>query len=220
MQLQKHAVQLASGFAALVLAGAAHAASGPTGVWIDHTGRGAVEITECGANLCGRIVWLKETSHGSVCGTQVIGDVKPMGSGTWDNGWIYDPEKEAKYSVELKPVGADKLRVVGYLGTKFFSETMTWKRAGADLQRCDKAASAAPAPVAPAPMDKAEAPSESQRGEEVPSAGKIDETSPAPAATTKRPREAAAGEPRAPKAKGQTCSLEYSGFRISFPCPE
>ena len=27
-------------------------ASGPTGVWIDHTGRGAVEITECAGRLC------------------------------------------------------------------------------------------------------------------------------------------------------------------------
>src|SRR4029077_14920970 len=35
------------------------AASGPTGVWIDHTGRGAVEIFECAGGLCGRIVWLK-----------------------------------------------------------------------------------------------------------------------------------------------------------------
>src|SRR5262245_21089755 len=87
------------------------AASGPTGVWIDHTGRGAVEITECAGALCGRIVWLKDTGHKGVCGTQVIGDTKRMASGTWDGGWIYDPEKNARYSVELKLIGADQLRV-------------------------------------------------------------------------------------------------------------
>jgi hypothetical protein len=29
-----------------------------------------------------------------------------------------------------------KLKVVGYAGTKLFSETMVWTRAPADLQRC------------------------------------------------------------------------------------
>jgi uncharacterized protein (DUF2147 family) len=118
-------------------------ASGPTGIWIDHTGRGAVEISECAGRLCGRIVWLKDAGHGSVCGTQVIGNAKRTAAGTWDGGWIYDPEKEQRYSVELKPVGADKLRVIGYLGSKFFSQTFTWKRPTAELERCDAPASAA-----------------------------------------------------------------------------
>ena len=52
------------------------AASGPTGVWIDHTGRGAVEIFECAGGLCGRIVWLKDAGNKSVCGTQIIGNAK------------------------------------------------------------------------------------------------------------------------------------------------
>ncbi|NIO39972.1 MAG: DUF2147 domain-containing protein, partial [Burkholderiales bacterium] len=50
-------------------------------------------------------------------------------NGTWDRGWIYDPEANSKYDVELKPIGSQKLRVMGYAGTKFLSETMIWKRA-------------------------------------------------------------------------------------------
>jgi uncharacterized protein (DUF2147 family) len=119
-------------------------ASGPTGVWIDHTGRGAVEITECAGRLCGRIVWLKDTGHKSVCGTQVIGNAKPIGKDTWDGGWIYDPDKNEKYSVELRTIGADKLRVMGYMGSKLFSETFVWKRPTADLKRCDAPATAIP----------------------------------------------------------------------------
>jgi uncharacterized protein (DUF2147 family) len=115
------------------------AAVGPTGVWIDHTGRGAVEISECAGKLCGHIVWLKEMDHRSVCGTQVIGNAKRTTAGTWDGGWIYDPEKNARYSVELKPIGADKLRVVGYMGSKLFSESFTWKRPTTELLRCDAA---------------------------------------------------------------------------------
>ena len=79
----------------------------PTGLWYDHTGRGAVEITKCGDQLCGRLVWLKDAEHAKqVCGIQIIGDVKPMASGAWDGGWIYDPERDAKFSVELTPIGA------------------------------------------------------------------------------------------------------------------
>ncbi len=128
---------VAAMLAALVPA-AAHAQS-PTGVWIDHTGRGAVEITECGKALCGHVVWLKEQKDAGTCRTQVIGNVQPIGGGVWDRGWIVDPEDKARYSVELKPIGSDRLRVVGYIGTKLLSETMTWRRAPSDLQRCDVA---------------------------------------------------------------------------------
>ena len=126
--------------AALTVAGFATtpslAASEPTGLWYDDTGRGAVEITKCGANLCGKLVWLKDAANKGTCGTQIIGNVKPMGGGTWDGGWIYDPEDNAKYSVELTPMGGEKLKVVGYAGSKMLSETMIWKRAPADLPRC------------------------------------------------------------------------------------
>jgi uncharacterized protein (DUF2147 family) len=219
MQLAKRTLTVVSGLAALALAGAAaHAAPAPTGVWLDHTGRGAVEITECGSALCGRIVWLKDAAHGSVCGTQVIGDAKPAGTGIWDNGWIYDPERQGKYSVELRPIGSDKLRVLGYLGSKFFSETMIWKRAGADLKRCDQPApNAAPAPAPAAPVEKAElTPAQPKQTERSPAPAKSEETEPAPA-----PRKA--GEQRRGSkaaSAGRTCTVEFSGIRVTFPCPE
>ena len=154
--MRKHALKLALCFSALTAAASAHAASGATGIWIDHTGRGAVEITECGANLCGRLVWLKDGANKKSCGTQIIGNAKSVGKDTWDGGWIYDPDKNEKYSVELKPIGADKLRVLGYMGSKLFSETMIWKRAPGDLKRCDDAEPTVTA--APAPSDKKAAP--------------------------------------------------------------
>lgn len=124
-------------------AGSAAAQSDPTGVWIDNTGRGAVEITECGKALCGKVVWVKSEKDRDGCGEQIIGNVKPAGKGLWDSGWIYSPEHGRKYDVELKPVGSDKLRVVGYAGIRLFSETYYWKRAPADLARCDAGQSAA-----------------------------------------------------------------------------
>jgi uncharacterized protein (DUF2147 family) len=166
--MQRHALKLAFALATLATAGPVSAQSSLTGVWIDHTGRGAVEITECGANLCGRLVWVKDKANKKGCGVQIIGNARPVGKDTWDGGWILDPEKNAKYSVELKPIGADKLRVLGYMGSKLFSETMIWKRAAGDLERCDAtpASTAAPQPPAddatkkspPASPDTAKAP--------------------------------------------------------------
>ena len=158
--MHKHALTFALCFAALATMGSSHAVSSPIGIWIDHTGRGAVEITECGANLCGRVVWLKDSTNKKACGTQIIGNAKPVGKDTWDGGWIYDPEKDAKYSVELKPIGADKLRVVGYMGSKLFSETMIWKRAAIDLERCDAAEPDTTATLAPSSKKAAPAPTD------------------------------------------------------------
>jgi len=133
--------------------GATAAVASPNGVWIDHTGRGAVEIVECsgGTGLCGYVVWVKDSKNSKACRTQIIGNVKAVGGNTWDRGWIIDPDDNSRYSVELKPIGEDRLRVTGYMGSKLFSETMTWRRAPADLKRCDATTTAAPATPPPAP---------------------------------------------------------------------
>jgi len=146
MRINATALTAAAIAAAMLTAGAARAEQAPLGVWIDHTGRGAVEIKDCNGKLCGYVAWVKDPKDAEGCGEQIIGDVKPIGGGTWDNGWIYDPDSDSKYDVELTPNG-ETLRVVGYAGTKWLSETMTWKRAPADLQKCSKG-SAAAAPAA------------------------------------------------------------------------
>jgi uncharacterized protein (DUF2147 family) len=120
---------------------------GPTGVWIDHTGRGAVEIVPCAEALCGRIVWLQQPNDKNgqllrdaknedkakrsqpICGLQIIGGLKRQSDGSWDNGWIYDPEQGENFDVELRLRSPDVLQVKGYKGVKFLSETYTWKRA-------------------------------------------------------------------------------------------
>lgn len=126
--------------AALTLSPAlATAASDPSGVWLDDKGRGAIEIKPCGDRMCGYVVWVKDTNDQRGCGKQILGDVSSAGSDTWDNGWIYSPEKQKKYSVELKRLSDEQLRVKGYAGTKYFSKTMVWTKAPADLGRCDVA---------------------------------------------------------------------------------
>jgi uncharacterized protein (DUF2147 family) len=153
MRFNAIALQTAALAVALLSTGAARADSSPLGLWIDHTGRGAVEIINCGDKLCGYIAWLKDTKNESACGDQVLGDVKSVGGGKWDNGWIWDPDSSSKYDVELTPMG-DQLHVMGYAGSKWLSESYTWKRAPSDLKKCTKpgqaAATSAPKPAAEA----------------------------------------------------------------------
>lgn len=130
---------IASAFAiSSLLPGATRAAdaSDPTGIWLNDTGRGAIEIKPCGNALCGNVVWVKDTNDAKGCGKQIIGNAAPVGGGRWDNGWIYSPERGRKYNVELKPLTNGTLRVTGYAGMRFLSKTMIWTRAPADLQLC------------------------------------------------------------------------------------
>jgi uncharacterized protein (DUF2147 family) len=135
-------------FAALWLLGAGVAAQTPpvdvTGLWIDHTGQGAVEITPCGDRICGRVVWLKNPNHKSksgklICGTQILGDLQPQPGNAWESGWIYNPEDEERFSAALKLTNANTLQVTGYLGIKLLGETFTWTRSPRQLERCGQA---------------------------------------------------------------------------------
>ncbi|MEI9900289.1 MAG: DUF2147 domain-containing protein [Hyphomicrobium sp.] len=158
MRFDRNALRGAAVVGALLAATAAHAENSATGLWIDHTGRGAVEITDCGGKLCGHVAWVEDAKNDGECGKQIIGNVKPVGKNKWDNGWIYDPDRDSKYDVELTLLSPDKLKVTGYAGSKWFSESYTWKRAPADLQKCGSsgdAAAAAPAPTTEEPATKA-----------------------------------------------------------------
>lgn len=122
-----------------VFSASAPASANPLGIWIDHTGRGAVEIITCGSAgaLCGKLVWLKDAEHAQACGMDILGDVKPVQDGRWDNGWIFDPDFGQRFDVELTPLANGDLQVVGYAGIKALSQTMIWKRSSSALSRCD-----------------------------------------------------------------------------------
>lgn len=131
---------------AIASSAAAHAAGDPTGIWIDHNNRAAVEISPCadGNGLCGYVVHIIQQQYASRCGLQILFNVTPNGGGR-----IYSPDRGKKYSVELTRLSDDKLKVVGNAGS-FFSKTYTWKRAPDTVARCGETTAAAPAPETPA----------------------------------------------------------------------
>ena len=139
----------------LILYGSHVFASGDiSGVWLDDSGKGAIEVKACGSSMCGYIVWLKNANgrngkplidrlnpeasrrNKPICGLQVIGQLKPQQDGSWDKGWIYDPKKGKAFDVEVRRLSQDGLQVKGYLGMKFLSETFVWRRIEGDFARC------------------------------------------------------------------------------------
>ncbi|MFG1397080.1 DUF2147 domain-containing protein [Roseixanthobacter pseudopolyaromaticivorans] len=145
--------------AALLLASVSGVAAAPdiSGVWLTDDGEAAVDLHLCGTTLCGHIVWLKtprdeaglpvrdednadETLRGRpLCGVEVIAGLAPQGDG-WEGGWIYDPERGARYSAAIQQNGKDSLAVTGFVGVKALGRTLVWSRAPAVLPRCDGAA--------------------------------------------------------------------------------
>ena len=243
MPFNKSALGSVAAAAFLLASGTANAATDPTGVWMNDTGRGAVEIKPCGAGLCGHVVWVKDTTDAKGCGRQIIGDAMPSGDGLWDNGWIYSPEKKKKYDVELKPLDNGTLRVKGYAGTKFFSKTMIWTKAPADLVRCGTIEAAAPAakPVETA-QPSATSPAKTAAATK-PKAADTTAKSAAPAARTSAPapeaaapaepeqeiasdESAAEGGPDISEALGKflkkgpngTCKLDTPWIQVDFKC--
>jgi uncharacterized protein (DUF2147 family) len=125
-----------------------------TGIWIDHTGRGAVEFTRCGEAICGTLVWIEKPNdekgqpfrdgnnpdtklrNRPICGLPIIGAAAPTAPGTFDGGWIYNPEDGKSYKVEVKLISPNIATVTGYLGVKFLGQTFTWKRAPTNLAKC------------------------------------------------------------------------------------
>jgi uncharacterized protein (DUF2147 family) len=142
-----------------VLAGATGAAN-ETGLWYDDSGDGAVKIEPCGNNLCGKIVWLKEPLNAkgeplfdrhnpdaskqkrSICGLQILGELKPQPNGGFDGGWVYDPKEGKSYSLAIQLTGKDQLSITGYLGVKLLGRTMIWTRAKTELPSCSTTAAA------------------------------------------------------------------------------
>ena len=125
--------------AATGTAGAARAQGSdyPLGIWTDEEGRGAVEVRTCGNSLCGYVVWVRDAKDRHGCGKQLMGNVTRSGSG-WDNGWIISPDNGSKYSVALEPLSRNSIKVIGYMGMRLFSQSMTWTRVTGDIERCDR----------------------------------------------------------------------------------
>lgn len=124
------------------------------GLWLDNEGKAAVEISRCDTNMCGKIVWLKDSADPQgkawmdilnpdeskrktpICGLPVIGDLKRQAGGEWTEGWIYDPEQGKRFNVELSLKDDKTLNVLGFDKERVKSELLVWTRLADNAPRC------------------------------------------------------------------------------------
>jgi uncharacterized protein (DUF2147 family) len=139
----------------LSLAAAARAAT-PLGLWYAEGGAAQVEISSCGTQLCGRVVWLRSPLDENGCelrdrynpnpglrnrpvvGLEVLRGLQGSGEDdiTWSGGTIYDPASGNTYRCSLRLETEDRLRLRGYLGIPIIGRTTTWIRVGTERQMC------------------------------------------------------------------------------------
>jgi len=141
-------VALTIGHPTVVSAGSASANLTPIGVWATDDGESRIQIEECGNELCGKIIWLKDPfeKNGTdavdsenpdprlrtrkLIGLTILGGFIPdrRDPNLLGNGWIYDPDSGKTYSSNLRLDSPESLRVRGYIGLPIFGASRIWSR--------------------------------------------------------------------------------------------
>jgi uncharacterized protein (DUF2147 family) len=120
-------------------------AADPQGVWLTEDKDAVLTITNCGGQLCGRIIWLESATDLSgsllldqnnpdpakktqrICGLVVMSGIKPSGPDTWD-GYVYNPQDGNTYSGNITVLSDQALKLRAYVGLPIFGRSETWTR--------------------------------------------------------------------------------------------
>jgi uncharacterized protein (DUF2147 family) len=128
----------------LVLVPFAAQASDLKGKWLTDEGKGHVLFEDCGTNVCGKIVWLKEPNDAagaplvdglnedvSLRTRPIIGlkltELEADGSGSW-KGTIYNPEDGKIYAAEAAIQKDGSLLIKGCILGGLLCDDQTWTR--------------------------------------------------------------------------------------------
>ena len=141
---------------ALVLMLATPAAAAPPifGRWLVEDGRAVIEIAPCGAEACGRLVWIDNPrdSNGNprrdvnnpdpaararpLCGLPLITGLAPADDGSWQGGRIYSARDGRTYGFQVTPAGDGQLAARGYVGLSLLGKSQTWTHEGGRRGTC------------------------------------------------------------------------------------
>ena len=126
-------------------------------------GKSRVEVSDCGPQICARIVWLKDPNDDKakplhdgynkntqlrnrpILGLALFENMRPSKTG-WE-GKVYNPEEGDWFDVDVWLAAPDKLSIKGCV--LFFCETHAWTRTDAPMP-ATAGASAGAASVSPA----------------------------------------------------------------------
>lgn len=104
---------LAAALTALMLAAAAPAlAADPLGLWKRPSTGTEIEFSDCGGNLCAKIVKVTDVAKQSTVGTVIMGGATKTGDATWE-GDLLNTEDGKTYSGVVTLVDATHLKLEG-----------------------------------------------------------------------------------------------------------
>ncbi len=122
------------------------------GLWLTENRKAIVQIAPCGAESCGRMVWVAnpvdETGRPkrdeknadaakrdrTICGLELVGGLHR--NGDWAEGWLYNPKDGSTYSAQLRALSPHQLEVRGYLGVALLGKSQVWTRVASDRGGC------------------------------------------------------------------------------------
>lgn len=116
-----------------------------TGVWLNSTGKGKVQVYRENGKYFGKIAWLREPLNekgqpkkdamnptASLKSQPLVGLVIlrefVYSEGEWTNGKIYDPENGKEYKCYLRMKDPNTLLLRGYIGISLIGRTEVWTR--------------------------------------------------------------------------------------------
>jgi len=142
--MRLHIFLLASGL--LILSNSSVFAEPITGKWLTHRARSMINITRCGAGLCGQIIWLRNKLNSlgqpmrdernsnkhlrsrRVLGLTTFSGLTLSGPGRW-SGLMYNPNDGGTYNASLTFTSAGSLQVEGCLMGSNLCGRRNWTRA-------------------------------------------------------------------------------------------
>lgn len=97
------------------------------GLWMHDDGASKIQLSPCGAALCGTIVWLKNPNSKAHVGQKVFFDMARADQNSW-TGQAFNPEDGKTYSGKMIVAGK-KLHTSGCVFGGLICKTMNWVRA-------------------------------------------------------------------------------------------
>jgi uncharacterized protein (DUF2147 family) len=121
-------------------------AADPNGTWLTETQTSRIRIANCGGQLCGTIVWLKEPIDATtqkpkldkmnadsnmrtrpLMGVTIVIGMKPAGADKW-SGQVYNAEDGKTYTGSITMLSANSLKLEGCALGGLICKGQTWTR--------------------------------------------------------------------------------------------
>ena len=111
--------------ACIIWSGATHAAD-IAGVWLHEDGSSKVRFAPCGGEVCGTIVWLRDSGGPWKIGQRVFYDMKPDGVNSWQ-GKAFEATSGREYMGKMT-LGGDNLTTAGCVLGGLICKSIVWSR--------------------------------------------------------------------------------------------